>query len=329
MASPWEARVSLSFMSQLSDADRLQAALTRRFLLPALPALQAFFLALRAEADLALAGELGERYGRPYPYGCCLEITDEVLRRLNVSDNWPDLPGARAVKAFVKRGGEGKMVWGVLRDSYFQNALQLGSLYVDVSNDTVDVRKPKIEIMPMRDAGFEALRDGAHFARIAEAYWKVRVYTNTALPSLAPAFPIIAVDGDGSAGLMAKMSCVVSLFAADGFQAAEQWLREGPPPPLAVVKALRAACSEEVLAADPEVGVEASVRACERLRAAGTIVDEAWTMNAYALFDRAPIVRIEMRSPPIILDKRRANSHPWTGLSGAESRKFNHLDFRS
>ena len=48
-------------------ADRLQSALTKRFLTPALPALEATFLALRGETDQALAVEACGRYGKPLP----------------------------------------------------------------------------------------------------------------------------------------------------------------------------------------------------------------------------------------------------------------------
>lgn len=295
------------------DADRMQAALTKRFLLPALPALEAFFLALRAEADLALADISVAYSGKPYPYGCCLEITTEVLRRLTDRASWPDLHGARVLKLFLDKGGKGKMVWGVLRGRFFQNALQLGSLYVDVSNDTVDVRKPKVEILPMTEAGLALVEDGAHFARIAEAYWKVRIYANTALPTLAPAFPMIVVDPKGRVSLLAKTRYMVQLFAADGFRLAKQWLRDGPPPPLAVIKALRTGCLPDVLAENPETSVEAALSACERLSSVGLGGNDAWVETAYALFDQAPVAQMVEATRRNLVDERRANSRPWVG----------------
>jgi hypothetical protein len=105
------------------DVDRLQSALTRRFLIPALPALEATFLALRTESDLALSEAGGGRYGRPYPYGMCLEITNDVMARLNARPGRPRSAGERALNAFFAQGGQGRMVWGVLRDNYFQNAI--------------------------------------------------------------------------------------------------------------------------------------------------------------------------------------------------------------
>jgi hypothetical protein len=294
-------------------ADRLQSALTRRFLLPALPALEAMFLAQRAETDQALAAA-GERYGRPYPYGMCLEITSDVLARLNGLPARARSAGERALKAFFANGGQGRMVWGVLRDRYFQNAIQLGSLYVDVSNDTVDVNKAKVEIMPMPESGLALVRDAAHFARIAESYWNMRLYANSALPALAPAFPMIVADRDGRVQMQTKTVYMMRLLGGDGFRLAQRWLLEGPPAPAAVIHALRSACPPDLLAESPSIGVGEAVRACERLRAAGTVVDEAWIARMQAAFDRAPVTRLSASSPVgagrVILDKRRTNARP-------------------
>lgn len=294
------------------DTDRMQSALTRRFLIPALPALEATFLALRGEADRALAVEKGGLYGKPYPYGMCLEITTDVLSRLNARPARPRSPGERALKAFFDNGGRGRIVWGALRDRYFQNAIQLGSLYVDVSNDTVDVRKAKVEILPMEDSGLALVRDAAHFVRIASAYWGVTLYANTALPSLAPAFPMIAVDQDGRIQIQSKMIYMMRLFGADGFHLAEKWLRDGPPAPFMVTRALRRACSPNLLAANPLVGADEAILACERLRLAGTVIDDAWVTDMQALFEQAPTTRIALPRPVTergaLGDERRTNA---------------------
>ena len=63
-------------------------------------------------------------------------------------ENW-ESPVERAIREFIGKGGAFRSVWGVLREQYFQNAIQLGGLYVDVSNDTVVVTKPKVEILPI------------------------------------------------------------------------------------------------------------------------------------------------------------------------------------
>lgn len=299
------------------EASRLQAALTRRFLDPVLPELEATFLALRAETDGVLAADADVRSGKPYPYGYCLEVTMDVLTSLRVRIAGQRSAGAKALKAFLKHGGEGRVVWGVLRDRYFQNAIRLGSLYVDVANDSVDIRKPKVEILPMQDSGLELVSDAAHFARIAGSYWDVRIYANTALPALAPLFPMILVDRAGAVLLQSRTGYMMRLFASDGFHRAERWLREGPPAPAHVVDALRGACPADILSQSPMSGVDAAVRACRTLRESRLIPDEAWLERMGAIYDRVPRIRVVSlaRRGVGLADMRRTNARPVTSVS--------------
>lgn len=302
------------------EADRFQTALTRRFLTPVLADLNATFLAMRAETDQILASNAEARRGKPYPYGYCFEIAMDVLTGLRARCARSASPGARALAAFLRNGGEARLVWGVLRDRYFQNAIQLGSLYVDVANDSVDVRKPKVEIMAMSESGLELVRDVPHFADVAARYWDLRVYANNALPSLAPLFPMIVIDPDGRAALQSRAGFMVRLFGTDGFHLSEQWLREGPPPPPEVVRRFREACPEDLLRADPVWGVEAAIEACRTLRDSGTVIDEAWAERMGAAFDRVPPIRIPGAAlgRAALTDRTRTNALPSMGvLEGA------------
>lgn len=295
------------------ETDRLQAALTRRFLLPAIPALETLFLELRAEADVTVPGALRRRYAKPYPYGCCMEITADVLHRLKGREAASGSAGERALKAFVNQGGRVGSLWGVLRDKYFQNAIQLGSLYVDVANDTVDPLKPKVEILPMQESGLVLVRDGAHFARIGEAYWGVRIYVNTALPALAPHFPLIMVWPDGTCQLAARNLYMIRLFALDGFSAAEQWLNEGPEPPVQVIEALRRACPPDLLG-DTDPGLEAAVAACRRMRRAKVVLDDRRAGALREVLDRVPTVKANLASGGAA-QGTRANARPAVSVS--------------
>lgn len=301
------------------DADRLQTALTQRFLTPALPALEQLLFEVRAETDRALQDKIGAHYGRSYPYGCCLEITADVLARLRARTGRPRSVGERALNAFVEHGGEGRMVWGVLRDRYFQNAIQLGSLYVDVSNDTVDPTKPKVEISPMRDSGLALVRDAAHFVRIGEAYWGARLYANVALPALAPLFPMILVNREGRIQLQTRNAYMLELFGKDGFRRSEQWLREGPRPSLEIVQALREVCPPDILADNPVSGADASIAACRRLRAERISIGQAWIDQMCGLFDRIPVTRFARAAPkPVgLANLGRSNTRPGAGIRNA------------
>ncbi len=125
---------------------------------------------------------------------------------------------------------------------------------------------------------------------------------------------MIAVDRKGGIQIQAKTSYMMRLFGADGFHLAEQWLREGPPAPFTVTQAVRDACSPDLLAANPIVGADEAIRACERLRLAGTVVDDAWVAGMQALFDQAPATRIALPTPVaergVIADERRTNARP-------------------
>lgn len=298
------------------EANRLQAALTRRFLMPVLADLEPLFLEMRAETDRALAPNAAARSQQPYPHGYCLEITRDVINNL-LSRNAALSGGAsRALSAFLKHGGVASMVWGVLRGRYFQNAIQLGSLYVDVANDSVDPRKPKVEILPMELSGLELVRDVAHFARTAEAYWDVRCYANIALPALAPLFPLIVIDSARRVALQSRTGHMMRLLGSDGFRKSERWLREAPPPPPEAVNGLRQHCPADVLAASPVATVEAAIEACRALRSQAAALDMEWIEQMRAMFDRVPQIQILAPAPKagVLIDLKRTNARFATGV---------------
>ena len=110
----------------------------------------------------------------------------------------PVSAGCLALRRFLAAGGEMRRVWGDLRGSYFQNAFQIGTLYVDVANDTVVRSKPKVEILPFEASGLVAINDYSHFAKIAESYWSVTAWPNHIFPEIAPFFPLlIEAQGGG------------------------------------------------------------------------------------------------------------------------------------
>lgn len=302
-------------LTSSQQSDRLQAALTARFLTPALSALRAMFFEIRAETDRALGARAAPRYGGPYPYGYCLEITLDVMDRLRARlARPPRSPGERALKTFMSKGGRVRRRWGVLRESFFQNALEVGTLYIDVSNDTVVTTKPKVEILPMAESGLESVRDAAHFARIAERYWKCLAYANTALPQLAPLFPILVVERSRRIRIHSATDDMTRLLRSDGFRRSEQWLREGPAPPEAVVSALRDACPEDMLARNPWTGVEAAIGACRRLREDQVRVDEAWTVGMCLELERVGVATAPANRLGLTVRGGDANARIFAGV---------------
>ncbi|WP_296595062.1 hypothetical protein, partial [Phenylobacterium sp.] len=226
---------------QVRDRAR-QQALTDRFLVPALPALEALFLALRAGLDPALRRAHPDRPDKPYPKGLCLEITRaaqarlETLRPDDLAE--PAATGLRALRAFQAAGGQVRRAWGDLRGQFFQNALIVGALYVDVANDTVVLTKPPVEILPFAAADFRPIRDYAHFADIAGRYWGVRCVPNHLAPRLAPHLPLILLGPGGEVSVGPVLRHMLGLALAGRFAPSARALAAPPMPP-ALFAALR------------------------------------------------------------------------------------------
>lgn len=257
--------------ARLHDEER-QAALTAHYLSPALPQLEAFFLAVRAQVDVPLARRQPVKLGKAYPLGQCLEISLAVQQRLLDLRPGEWMTGAAgagyaAFTAFRKAGGVLRQVWGDLRGEFFQNAFQLGTLYLDVSNDTVTPTKPKVELLPFAEARFIPIADFRHFARIAARYWRHHIYPNHVLPELAPYCPLVHVMPDGQIMVCEGTQYMVSLAQAGGFAPSEAVLTDAPMPD-EVFQCVRAALADTAwpMAPAPEQGRAMALRACRALR---------------------------------------------------------------
>lgn len=256
----------------LATPSAAQATLTDRYLLPAWAELEAFFLAVRASVDTGLQRAQPVKLGKPYPLGQCLEITQAVQLRLRRVEALPlsgmAAQGRAAFSAFLAAGGALRQVWGDLRGEFFQNAFELGTLYVDVSNDTVTLTKPKVEILPFAQARFVPIADFQHFARIAERYWKDRVYPNHVLPELAPYCPLVHVNLQGVVQLRYATGYMVALTTAGRFGPSEAVLR-APAMPAAVFDAVACALQGRKLklADSAEEGRVQALRLCRDYRA--------------------------------------------------------------
>lgn len=249
-----------------------ERALTERHLLPVLSELEVFFLAVRRQLDPELERLQPVKLGKPYPLGQCLEIAQAVEKRLRTVAE-AALPaeaaqGLRAFKAFLRAGGTLRQVWGDLRGQYFQNAFQLGGLYVDVSNDTVVPTKPKVEVLPFAAANFIPIRSFTQFRQIATSYWEDQIYPNHVLPELAPHCPLIHVSKTGSIRLHDATQYMLAMTRSEAFEPSEAVLREAPMPQ-AVFERVRNALQDAGwgLAATPEQGRQQALQQCRTQRA--------------------------------------------------------------
>lgn len=288
------ARPVLPNEPRIVDAQR-QQTLTDRFLTPMLAQLETFFLAVRAQIDAELQPRQPVKLGKPYPLGQCLEITKAVQLRLSKiapgSLPGPAATGHSALTAFLRAGGALRQVWGDLRGQFFQNAFLIGTLYVDVSNDTVTPTKPKVEILPFADADLTPIRDYLHFKTIAERYWQDEVYPNHLLPELAPFFPLIHVSPRGTVRLGDTSQYMLSFTQATVFRSSEAVL-DLPAMPPELFKRIAAVLRDNdvAVAADTASGRTRALANCRQYRAkrwhhatdqVTSFVQRAWDINIH------------------------------------------------
>lgn len=259
-----------------------QHELTVRLLLPRQAGLLAFWQRARNEADQELLVRQPFKSGKAYPLGQCLEIARRVF---GIVEGWLCSPsplfspalspaeqqGLEALREFFAAGGLLRLVWGALRGQYFQNAMQLGSLYVDVANDTVYREKPPVEILPFQDCGLLAIRDFFHFADIARLYWGGELFPNHLFPHLAPWFPWISVVPGTGVQLEAGNDYMIALTRQDGFRSAQRVLEQSSAP--AALTAVIAPFFAETTLGFSADGRAAALAGCETLRQ--TLPDDA------------------------------------------------------
>lgn len=200
-----------------------------------------FWIAMRNLADNELSEQNILIENKPYPYGQCFYITNFVMekiqRYISQKETIPNETiknGIEILYNFLKAGGELRRIWGDLRGEYFQNALLVGSYYVDLSNDTVDISKPPLEVLPYEQAQIVAIKDFHHFAKLGTKYWNRTFYANTIFPELAPFSPLVSVDKNNTLKIEGN-DYTIALALANGFALAQKALVEFPQLPKEIV----------------------------------------------------------------------------------------------
>ncbi|WP_191602157.1 hypothetical protein [Marinomonas algicola] len=185
---------------------------------------------LRQIADLELLPKHPHFEGKLYPLGRCKEIRDKVFSLLKECLPQTQLPGLLLIKEQLTKGIPLQKQWGSLRDEYFQNAMILGDLYIDVSNDTVNPNKPRVEILPLKDANFGPLSSFEQFIKVAASYWEVEFYQNTIFPALAPFLPLVYIDKKGRSKLGYAGLDLLQLAMQSKFTASKSVMSTLPEP---------------------------------------------------------------------------------------------------
>lgn len=217
----------------ISPVDAEMQALVERLIVPNADAIVRDMFALRAETDAFMLPRVGGAAkpdegsdGTPagYPVSYCLEITRHMLHLMSRVPAPAHMTGLEALHAFARAGGTVKRVWGALRGSYFQNAIQVGSYYLDVANDTVNPKKDKVELLPLSEANFRNVESYFEFEAVARAYWKCHTLPNRYFPNLAPFYPILVFSRRGAIRLESVNSFMFPMNIVKEFEPARAFV---------------------------------------------------------------------------------------------------------
>lgn len=132
-----------------------QQQLTQRYLLPNLETYLHMIRFARTSFDEQIKklyqGKGGNSmYGimdmKEYPKGFCQPLRNAVFEKIENLPPFVDLQ---------RKGLIFKKVYVTLNDSYFQNGIQLGNLFIDVANDSVEIGGEKVTITPVDKLNYQ------------------------------------------------------------------------------------------------------------------------------------------------------------------------------
>ncbi len=234
-----------------------QNTVTRTRLLPAIDAIMDRLRDHRAAVDqemearrAALPPHQPATPGEPnlatYPVGFCRQIRDQV---------WDRALADPAFQALIGRDVILKKVFILLDGRYFQNAVQLGNLYVDVANDTVWTDKPKLEWKPISDVAYENADSWPRFAAVARRYLGVEVYPNLLFPFAFPTAPFFAIRPGGRIDFLFAQDIIFLKDIGEGMRRALALLADKSQMqrrlPAVYEDLLRSACSANLMGIFP------------------------------------------------------------------------------
>jgi len=154
-----------------------------------------------------------------YPKGCCKFITDMINTRVM------DPKNDSLLLKLSESGVLVKGIYGISDGKYFQNAFQVGDLYIDVSNDTVDPKKEQVVVMPLDEVQFENIDSYETYLDVIENYWGCTVFPNHLFPALSLVAPYLAItQWNGLCFLSDHRPTAVLPDMQDGFGGAKRVL---------------------------------------------------------------------------------------------------------
>lgn len=224
-----------------------QRELAQKYILPIIDELMDLIILSRIEFDreyLELnssnGGSANAIYGEidihHYPVGHCSIIRDGVFEMMKKSD---------VVESLIEKGILFKQLFVILDGSYTQNAIQLGNLFIDVANDTVNPKKEAVYCEAIEDINFENLKEYNSYYEMVENYLNLKLYPNLYLPKIADIFPMIALDVEGRCTLFMQQEVILYKDISENFALAKKFRASNsfqnrvlPEPYIALLKSL-------------------------------------------------------------------------------------------
>ncbi len=202
-----------------------QKELTQRYIVPIIDELMDLIILSRKEFDREYLelhssdSDLGSTiYGQidiaHYPVGHCSIIRDGVFEKMKEST---------IVENLLEKEVLFKHLFVILDASYTQNAIQLGNLFIDVANDTVNPEKEAVYCEALEDIDFENLEEYNSYYKMVENYLNLKLYPNIYLPKIQDIFPVIALDAEGRCTLFMQQEIILYKDITQNFALAKKF----------------------------------------------------------------------------------------------------------
>lgn len=127
-----------------------------------------------------------KRNNKFYPIWFCNDIRNRAFSVLN---SWKfDL-----INKLKNEWTIFKQIYWTYDMKYFQNAIQIGDYYLDVSNDTVDPSKEKIDYSRLNESLFRNFSNYSDYCDVIESYRKAEVFPNIYFTEIAFSYPFFVL----------------------------------------------------------------------------------------------------------------------------------------
>ena len=202
-----------------------QQKLTQKFVIPIIDKLIDTIKKYREEFDKNYLNNITfsnnkVAYGiidsKEYPKGHCRIIRDGLFEKLK---NNP------IIEELIKKGVIFKEVFVILNNSYTQNGIQLGSLFIDVANDTVN-KQEKIYYKNIKELNYKNLENYNSYYKMLEKYLKLSIYPNIYMPKVANIFPAVAIDSENRCHLLLHQEIILYKDISKNFALSKKFLKK-------------------------------------------------------------------------------------------------------